>query len=130
MNEGNYTIEMKAFLGECNNLTRHDLRIFKPDDVNNTDPRLGYQDLNIIEKLEVFPNPNYGKFTVKVKLARIEKAELTLIRSKTGEVVYSASHQGADEYTFPVDLLLRPELYIFSIRAGKSSLLSRILVNP
>jgi hypothetical protein len=121
---------MKAFKGDCNNTALHDIRIFKPDNVNNTDPRLGYQDLNIIEKLEVFPNPNYGKFTVKVKLSRIEKAELTLIRSKTGEVIYSTSSQGADEYSFPVDLQLRPELYIVSIRAGKSSLLSRILVNP
>ncbi|WP_128545347.1 SprB repeat-containing protein [Larkinella soli] len=128
--EGDYTIEMDAFLGDCHHVARHDLRIFRPENVDQTDPRLGYQDLNIIEKVEVFPNPNYGRFTVRVKLARVEKADLFLIRSKTGEVVYTVTDSGRNEYTFQVDQPLRPETYIVSIRAGKSTLINRILVTP
>ncbi|QMW07211.1 SprB repeat-containing protein [Spirosoma foliorum] len=126
--EGTYPIQMEAFSGDCHNLALHDIQVFQRDSAGQTDPRLGYQDYNLIENVEISPNPNYGRFTVKVKLSRIEKVEIRLIRVTTGEVVYTASDAEKKDYSFSINIHAKQDVYVLQVNAAHSQVSSRVLI--
>jgi hypothetical protein len=124
-----FTIEMKAFLGECVNIVKHEIKIFDRKDVDLTDKSLGYQDKDIIENVEIFPNPNNGRFIVKVKLTRPAPISMQINRQTTGENVFSKNDLGKDIYIFDVELNVFSGLYLLTIKSEKSTKISRIYIS-
>jgi hypothetical protein len=127
--EGKYEVKMYAKSGECSNIITRSLEIFKRDDVDKTDPTLGYKDFNIIQKLDVSPNPNYGHFTVNIELTKVNDAEVLVTRSATGALFHQEKLTGKSSYSFDVQLKnFQQDIYIVTLRTGNSSLVKKILV--
>jgi hypothetical protein len=126
--KGEFTVRMKAVKEDCNNIAEHVLKLFDKQEIGNTDPKLGYQETNLIQAIVVFPNPNYGRFTVNVTLANVYDADLEIVRSLTGETVFTSKGTGKNEYIFDVSLRVPNGIYVIRARAGNSSLLTKALI--
>ena len=128
-NTGDYEISQLAKKGDCRNTKTRTIKIFKREDVDNTDPKLGYKNLVKIQKMDVSPNPNYGAFAVNVELSMVGDAELTITRSTNMAVVYQDKATGEKDYKFQVQLKNAPQgIYIVTIRAGALTLTKKVLV--
>jgi SprB repeat len=128
-NIGDYEISQLAKKGDCRNTKTRAIKIFKKEDVDNTDPKLGYKDLIKILKVDVSPNPNYGAFAVNIELNLAADMELTITRSTTSTVVYQDKFTGGKDHKFEVQLKNAPQdIYIVTIRAGALTLTKKVLV--
>ena len=128
-NIGEYEISQLAKKGDCRNTKTRMIKIFKKEDVDNTDPKLGYKDLIKIQKMDVSPNPNYGAFAVNVGLNLSADIELTITRSTNLAVVYQDKATGVKDHKFEVQLKNAPQdIYIVTIRAGALVLTKKVLV--
>jgi hypothetical protein len=127
--DGTYTIKMTARKGDCINTKIREIKIFNKEDIDKTDSSLHYQDLNLIQEMIVYPNPNFGKFTVTVKLTTTTDVVMTMASSTTNKVVLRQEEKGLKEYVFEVDLKnFVQEVYLITIQAGKSVLYKRVLL--
>ena len=128
-NIGEYQITQFAKKGDCQNTKTRGIKIFKKEDVDNTDPKLGYKDLIKIQKMDVSPNPNYGVFAVNVELNLATDIDLTVTRSTTSAVVYQDKITGSKNHKFEVSLKNAPQdIYIVTIRAGALVMTQKIIV--
>lgn len=126
---GEYTIKMLARKGDCLNTKIRTIRIFDKDDIDQTDSSLHYHDTNLIREMSVYPNPNFGKFTVTVKLTRITDVVLTMASSTTNITLLKEEKKGAKEYVFDIDQKdFEQQVYIITVQAGKSILFKRALL--
>lgn len=129
LSEGEYPVKMMARKGDCNNTKIRTIKIFEKDDIDQTDSLLHYQDINIVQEMIVYPNPNFGKFTVKVKLAKTSDLSLAIIRSATNVQIYGKEEKGVKEHTFEIELTnYQQDVYLVMIKAGKSVLYKRALL--
>lgn len=129
LSEGEYPVKMMARKGDCNNTKIRTIKIFEKDDIDQTDSLLHYQDINIVQEMIVYPNPNFGKFTVKVKLAKTSDLSLAIIRSATNVQIYGKEEKGVKEHTFEIELTnYQQDVYLVMIKAGKSLLYKRALL--
>ena len=129
ISKGSYPIKMTAKKGDCVNTKIRSIEIFEPEDIALTDSTLHFQDTNLLQEMTVFPNPNFGKFTVTVKLARANDAILSISRSSTNVQVYRDEKKNSKEYVFEVNLTdFRQDVYIITIQASKSVLFRRALL--
>lgn len=126
---GEYTIKMLARTDNCENIKVRTIKIFERDDIGSTDDDLFYNSYNIISSLNVFPNPNFGKFDVDVKLTKVSDIQLRITRATTGILIYEDNKTGAAAYKLNVDLnRFIQDTYIVTVTAGNSTLFKRILI--
>ncbi|MCU0324557.1 MAG: SprB repeat-containing protein [Spirosomaceae bacterium] len=119
--EGKFDIQMTAYLSECITKVIHEIEVFKPEDVDKTDPKLGYDKTKLIEKVIVSPNPNYGKFDVKVDLTRPKPVEISVFRSSTGQVVFNKVYsESLKQHQVSIDLKVRPDIYVLVVKTEES----------
>lgn len=129
ISKGDYTIKMLAKKGDCSNVKIRTIRIFDKEDIAETDSLLHYREINIIQEMIVYPNPNFGKFTVTVKLARVTDVVLTMAESRTNTPVLRQEKKGAKEYVFEINQQnFQQQVYIITVQAGRSILFKRALL--
>lgn len=127
--EGKYEIQMTAYLSECITKVIHQIEVFKPEDVDKTDPKLGYDKTKLIEKVSVSPNPNYGKFDVVVDLTRPKPIDVSVVRASTGQVVFSKSYTDLlKQHKFDLDLKVKTDTYLLIIKTEDSVNQTRVVV--
>lgn len=128
-NSGKYTIKMLARKGECENEKQRDIELFFRKDIDQTEDQLGYKNQQSIEEVIVYPNPNYGKFRLDIKLKKSSDVEVLITRFTTASLVYQTSGKAQQQYTFEVQLPnVVQDIYIITIRAGTASYSQKILV--
>ncbi len=129
VNDGKYVVQMQAFLGDCIALVKHDIEVFKPEDVDKTDPKLGYDKAKLISKVVVLPNPNYGKFSVTVDLIRAKPIEVSLVRASSGQTVYQTTLSEAKlQHVFEMDVKVKSDNYLLIVRSEDSVNQTRIAI--
>lgn len=129
VNDGNYVVQMQAFLGDCITIVKHDIEVFKPEDIDKTDPKLGYDKTKLISKVAVSPNPNYGKFSVSVNLVRAKPIEVSLVRASSGQTIYSTTFSDVKkQHIFDLDLKIKTDNYILIVRSEDSVNQTRIAI--
>lgn len=129
VNEGKYVVQMQAFLGDCITIVKHDIEVFKPEDIDKTDPKLGYDKTKLISKVAVSPNPNYGKFSVSVDLVRAKPIEVSVVRASSGQTVYSTTFSEVKkQHVFDLDLKIKTDNYILIVRSEDSVNQTRIAI--
>jgi hypothetical protein len=127
--DGGYDIKMTARKGDCINTVTRQIKIFNKEDIDDTNPDLHYEDLNLIQDMVVYPNPNFGKFTVTVKLTKVTDVVMTMSSSSSNTVILRKEETGKKEYVFEVDQKnFMQEVYLITIQAGKSVLYKRALL--
>lgn len=127
--KGKYTIEMLARKGECENIKIREIEIFKKEEIEQTSGALFYNAYDIFKSLNVFPNPNYGKFDVDVKLSKVADIELLITRASNGTLVYKDLFKGQASYLVPVVLKnFMQDNYLVTVRVGNVVLVKRILI--
>lgn len=126
---GTYTIEMLAKSGDCINTKTRTIEIFKKGEVEKTDSELFYATYNIIQSANVFPNPNYGKFTLDVNLTKTEDITVSIVRSSTRVQLFKENYTGKSSYSIPIDLKnFYQDTYLLTVQAGNSTLVKRLLL--
>ncbi len=129
VSEGKYVVQMQAFLGDCITIVKHDIEVFKIEDIDKTDPKLGYDKTQLINKVSVSPNPNYGKFTVTADLFQAKPIEVSVIRASTGQLVYSTTFTEAKkQHIFDLDLKVKTDNYLLIIKSEDSINQTRIAI--
>ncbi|WP_435357995.1 SprB repeat-containing protein [Emticicia sp. SJ17W-69] len=129
VNEGKYVVQMQAFLGDCITIVKHDIEVFKPEDIDKTDPKLGYDKTQLINKVSVSPNPNYGKFAVTADLFRAKPIEVSIVRASSGQTVYSTTFPEAKkQHIFDLDLKVKTDNYLLIIKTEDSINQTRIAI--
>lgn len=129
VNEGKYVVQMQAFLGDCITIVKHNIEVFKPEDIELTNDSLGYQRTNLIRNILVSPNPNYGKFTVTADLFQAKPIEVSVIRASSGQIVYSTTFTEAKkQHIFDLDLKVKTDNYLLIIKAEDSINQTRIAI--
>lgn len=92
---GTYTVKMKAYLGECEDLYQKSITIIGQGTANSAG-RTGEE--GPIREFRLFPNPNSGNFTVKVELAKAAPITLSIISMQDGLVVSRYKNEGKTSY--------------------------------
>ena len=129
LSEGEYPVKMTVRKGDCNNMKIRTIKIFDKKDIDKTDSLLHYQDSNIVQEMIVYPNPNFGKFTVQVKLAKTSDLTLAILRASTNAQIYGDEKKGVKEHTFEINLTnFQQDVYLIVVKAGKSVLYKRALL--
>jgi hypothetical protein len=129
VNDGEYVVQMQAFLGNCITIVKHDIKVFKPEDIDKTDPKLGYDKTKLISKVAVSPNPNYGKFSVTVDLVQAKPIEVSIVRASSGQTVYSTTFSEVKkQHIFDLDLKVKTDNYILIVKSEDSVNQTRIAI--
>jgi hypothetical protein len=127
--EGIYTIEMLAKKGECQNIKIREIEIFKKEDIEKTSGELFYNAYDIFKSLNVFPNPNYGKFDVDVKLTKTADIEVVITRASNGVLMYKEGFTGKADYRIPITLKnFMQDNYLLTVKVGNVVMVKRILL--
>lgn len=126
--EGTYTIEMKAIREDCENVVKHNIKVFNRNDISKTDSTLGFQQVNNIESVVVFPNPNDGRFRVTVKLLKEANLDIKLTRATTGQIVFAKKDNNQKNYVFDVDVIVPSDAYMLTVTSNLSSFIRRIII--
>ena len=88
-----------------------------------------YATYNIIQSADVFPNPNYGKFTLDVKLTKTEDITVSIVRGSTRVLVYKETYTGNSTYSLPISVKdFYQDTYLLTVQAGNSTLVKRLLL--
>lgn len=130
--EGEKTVAMYAYLGSCENYLVRSIKIFRPEDINDTDSLYFYQN-NPVTSAIIFPNPNQGQFFLKLKARLSTDVSVRLVRVATGETVYTKTYQIAEKdvnttLSFPFDLDLRMGAYSMIIEANKQKITRQVMI--
>ncbi len=80
---GTFTIGMKSFLAECRDLREKILRVLVKGS-EAEEGRLGFEEF--VQTFTLFPNPNDGRFSVKIVLAEKSSVRLRVVRQITGTI--------------------------------------------
>ena len=126
--EGTHRLEMKAFSADCENIVKHDVKVFKRESISETDSTLGFQQFKNIESVEIFPNPNDGRFKVTVKLLKLANMDVKITKSSTGQVVFTKKDTGFKIYTFEVYLSVPADVYVLTVVSDQSIFTKRIVI--
>lgn len=129
---GEKTVAMYAYSGNCENYLIRSIKIFRPEDVDDTDSLYFYQN-NPLTSAIIFPNPNQGQFFLKLKARLGTDVYVRLVRVATGETVYSQTFQIPEKdinttLSFPFDLDLRIGAYSMIIEANKQKLTRQVMI--
>ncbi|WP_337045172.1 hypothetical protein [Emticicia sp. 17c] len=129
VNDGKYMVQMQAFLGDCITLVKHDIEVFKIEDIDKTEPKLGYDKTKLISKVVVSPNPSFGKFRVSVDLVRAKPIEVSLVRASSGQMVYKTTFSEAkQQHIWDMDVKVKTDNYLLIIRSEDSVNQTRIAI--
>ncbi len=126
---GVYTIEMLAIKGDCENRKIRDIQIFDKEDIGETDDDLFYEDYNILQSINVAPNPNFGKFTLNVKLSRIQDIKVRFTRASNAALMYEKTFTGQQNYAEHIEITnFIQDTYILTVQSGNAVLTAKVLL--
>jgi SprB repeat len=103
-NENQFKIGLKAQLDDCIISKFYTIEIVDKENIANANPMLGFLGENLIEKLSVSPNPNYGSFAVDYILKYPLQASILLVHAQTGKSIYQKTLDKTDKGSFEISI--------------------------
>ena len=112
--EGNYTIQMQAWSGECTALIDHEITIVSdPEDLDN---EIIADDNSTVREFNLFPNPNAGAFSVRI-VQDAEEALTLYLFDNDGNLIEERPLDGDTSFLEDYDIQnLQPGLYMMILQ--------------
>jgi hypothetical protein len=94
---GEYLLRLTTTLGACADTEEKVIMIYSSDEAMDQGER-ATNDLSVISEVKLYPNPNYGHFTVDIALDEEHDLKLDIINLFTGQTMHSKKLKGMDHY--------------------------------
>ncbi|WP_221408871.1 T9SS type A sorting domain-containing protein [Ohtaekwangia koreensis] len=122
-NPGEYEVILNTHLGECMDNYTKSITIMEGQPATG-----GRQGAKLVQRFDIFPNPNNGEFTVQVEFSESVNGRLRLI-STSGKNVFRETITDTSAYTIQTALQSIPSgIYFLVLEAGHETLYKRIVV--
>jgi len=124
--EGTFTLEMKSFLAECRDLKEKTLTVVARKEDVDSQGRLGYEEL--IKAFLLSPNPNDGRFSVKVELSEEIPIKLRVVQYPAGLILSESIQKSNTDHEVRFDLSTIPQgLYVVLLEVKNQQRFIRFL---
>lgn len=123
--EGRYTIAMRSFLAQCQDLREKTL-IVSAVTGEESEGRFGPDEL--ILDFSMSPNPNDGRFSAHVELSQEAAIKLRVLQHTTGIVVVESDQPAAKDHAVEFDLSsLAPSTYVLLLTVNDTQRFIRFI---
>ncbi len=82
---GTFSVGMNSFLAECRELREKTITVLSTETEGVNSGRLGFEEL--IQEFKLSPNPNHGRFSLRIILSEEEEIRVRIIQYPTGIVL-------------------------------------------
>ncbi|MFT4072525.1 MAG: T9SS type A sorting domain-containing protein [Dysgonamonadaceae bacterium] len=121
--KGYYKIGLRAHQGDCFQEIFKTITVLDKNDTG--DDSFGE---SIIEKYQIYPNPNHGNFQVKVTLNKTSAIRLRIIHVGTGNTVSDKKYAGEKEYDIPYRISLTSGVYIIVLETASGYMNLKMII--
>jgi len=119
---GDYQVILNTHLGECIDNYTKSITILEGTSTG------GRQEARLVQRFDIYPNPNAGSFTVQVEFSESVNGRLRLI-STSGKRVLQETLTDQSTYTLQTALQYIPAgIYFLILEAENETLYKRILI--
>jgi hypothetical protein len=125
---GEYHLGMYAFLDECQSYASKRITVLEYEE-NSENPiaRLGYKGEDVL--VSIYPNPNQGRFNVKVDLQKEAEVLIGVLDMYTGRVIREFNGKGEEKYATDFDIeRLKAGIYLIKVETQEKVILKRFVV--
>lgn len=123
--EGTYTIFLDTRLGDCQDQISKQIVITNP----SNDTQGARLRATGISNVQVYPNPNDGKFSANVTLKAADDIAVRLLNVKGEDMIKTIKKSGKDDYTFALHLpYIRQGVYFLVVETSQDRRVIRILI--
>lgn len=116
---GDYSLGMRAHVKDCFQDVMKTITVTNGD--NNGPDNFGQTD---IKEFSVYPNPNGGKFNVKIVLNKEVSVRLRMFSLNKGGLIDNRIEKGSKEYNIQYDMVLSAGVYVLLLEtpSGRKSI--------
>ncbi|WP_103867363.1 T9SS type A sorting domain-containing protein [Aquimarina sp. I32.4] len=122
--KGSYDFSLKTYQGDCYQEYQKTIIVEESTDL----PNVGDADNPFIEEFLVYPNPNDGKFTVKISLAETASIALRMFNLTNNHVEMEQRKDGLKEYLIPVEMSLSTGVYVLVLETPRGDQIRKIII--
>ncbi len=128
-NEPNtYAIDMTVQLADCSDFYTQTINILDRSEKENINGRVG-ETQELITQFDVYPNPNFGDFSIDIELAQEANIQVQLIDLQRNTVVLNNNYSDELSYSIMVQRYdLKPGLYLVTLKAKDQFKAVRIMI--
>jgi hypothetical protein len=125
--KGDYDIWLMAQDQECRAGIKKTIHIYPRSQKDSLNNALGI-DAELFKKVELFPNPTSGQFTLKVELDVARSMEVSLHSLSSGALIQTVQLPSAEEQIHEFEQSLAEGLYVLYLKVGKETVSLRLFV--
>lgn len=122
---GTYTISIKAFVGECEQLFTKKVIVVQ----GQTFDDIGAVQNPYIKEFSIMPNPSNGQFNVKVLLQEQGKIRVRMTNVSNSAIVIDKELSGSSQYMIPYSVTVAPGIYILLLETAKGTQIQKVIIN-
>ncbi|HET8858816.1 T9SS type A sorting domain-containing protein [Marivirga sp.] len=118
--EGDFELGMHAFTGLCQDYTRKAVEVISREVAEEKQAQRSIVDKDIDFDINIYPNPNFGKFRLNVEANQLTDVEVTIYDSNKGIFINDFKARKAKNFAFEIkDGSLKPGVYLVVVKSGK-----------
>ncbi len=125
--KGDYEIWLMAQDQECRAELKKTIHIYPKSQRDSLNSALGI-DAELFRKVELFPNPTSGQFTLRVELDEARSMEVSLHSLSSGALIQTVQLPAAEEQEHEFDQSLAEGLYVLYLKVGEETVSLRLFV--
>lgn len=125
--KGDYEIWLMAQDQECRAELKKTIHIYPKSQRDSLNDALGI-DAELFRKVELFPNPTSGQFTLRVELDEARSMEVSLHSLSSGALIQTVQLPAAEEQEHEFDQSLAEGLYVLYLKVGRETVSLRLFV--
>ncbi|MCF6361551.1 MAG: T9SS type A sorting domain-containing protein [Cyclobacteriaceae bacterium] len=112
-----YAVNMTVQLADCSGFYTQTINILDRSEKENINGRVG-ETQELITQFDVYPNPNFGDFSIDIELAQEANIQVQLIDLQRNIVVLNNNYSDDSSYNIQVQKYdLKPGLYLVTLKA-------------
>ncbi len=122
---GTYTISMKAFIGECEQVITKKVMVVEGSKLDD----IGQTQNPFVKEFSIAPNPNSGQFNVKIVLQEQAKIRLRMMNVSNNTIINDKELSGSSQYIIPYTINAAAGMYILLLETPKGNQMQKIIIN-
>lgn len=122
--KGSYDFTLRTYQGDCYQEYQKTIIVEESTDL----PNVGDASNPFIEEFLVYPNPNDGKFTVKIALSEAASIALRMFNLTNNQVEMEQRKDGLKEYLIPVEMSLSTGTYVLVLETPRGDEIRKIII--
>lgn len=122
---GEYALGLTAFKGQCEAYTEKNILVVSRPVLIDQDSVVS---TSVVDSLEVFPNPNNGQFSIKIRLFERADVNLRIVGMLSSQVMAQQLLSGESKYDVPMDITaMASGVYMLIVETKREKHLVRIV---